>query len=244
MQFLLDGDIWAAFLTLAGLEIVLGVDNIIFLSISASRLPPEQQARARTIGLSGAMLTRIMLLLSLAFLARLTAPWVTILGQDLSGHAFILLLGGLFLMAKSTLEMHEQLDGAKDAAASGSAPRRASFYAVIVQIMVLDIVFSLDSVITAVGMTTNIPVMVAAIVAAAVVMLFFSGVVARFVEEHATIRILALAFLILIGMSLVAESFDVHMPKRYIYFAMGFSAAVELINLRVHRRRRRAAANR
>lgn len=241
MAFLTNPDLWAAFLTLAGLEIVLGVDNIIFLSISASKLPPQQQARARTIGLAGAMLTRILLLLSLALLARLTAPWVTIAGQELSGRDFILLLGGLFLMGKSTLEIHEQLEGAAEAAEGAAAPRRASFFGVIVQIMVLDIVFSLDSVITAVGMTQNIPVMVAAIVAAVVVMMFFAGAVARFVDEHPTVRTLALAFLILIGMSLVAESFDFHVPKGYIYFAMAFSGAVELVNLQMHKRRRRAA---
>jgi predicted tellurium resistance membrane protein TerC len=241
MHFLLDADLWAAFLTLASLEIVLGVDNIIFLSISASRLPPELQGRARTIGLAGAMLTRILLLLSLAFLARLTAPWITVLGQELSGRDFILLLGGLFLMGKSTLEMHEQLEGA---GADPDAPpaRRASFYGVIVQIMILDIVFSLDSVITAVGMTKNIPVMIAAIVAAVVVMMFFSGTVARFVDAHPTIRTLALAFLILIGMSLVAESLDFHVPKGYIYFAMAFSAGVEMVNLQISQRRKRAAA--
>lgn len=241
MAFLTNPDLWAAFLTLAGLEIVLGVDNIIFLSISASKLPQQQQARARTIGLAGAMLTRILLLLSLALLARLTAPWVTIAGQELSGRDFILLLGGLFLMGKSTLEIHEQLEGAAEAAEGTAPPRRASFLGIIVQIMVLDIVFSLDSVITAVGMTQNIPVMVAAIVAAVVVMMFFAGVVARFVDEHPTVRTLALAFLILIGMSLVAESFDFHVPKGYIYFAMAFSGAVELVNLQMHKRRRRAA---
>ena len=242
MDFLFDGTIWAAFFTLAGLEIVLGVDNIIFLSISASKLPLEQQARARTIGLAGAMLTRILLLLSLAFLARMTAPWVTIFGQELSGRDFILLLGGLFLMGKSTLEIHEQLEGAADVAAGATKPRRVSFFGVISQIMILDIVFSLDSVITAVGMTKNIPVMVAAIVASVVVMMFFAGTVARFVDEHPTIRTLALAFLILIGMSLVAESFDFHVPKGYIYFAMAFSAAVEMVNLQMHKRRKRAAA--
>ncbi len=242
MDFLFDGTIWAAFLTLAGLDIVLGVDNIIFLSISASKLPLEQQARARTIGLAGAMLTRIALLLSLAFLARLTAPWVTILGNELSGRDFILLLGGLFLMGKSTLEIHEQLEGAADLAAGASKARRASFFGVITQIMILDIVFSLDSVITAVGMTQNIPVMVAAIVAAVIVMMFFASTVARFVDQHPTIRTLALAFLILIGMSLVAESFDFHVPKGYIYFAMAFSGAVEIINLQMHKRRKKAAA--
>ncbi len=240
MDFLFNPDIWAAFLTLAGLEIVLGVDNIIFLSISASKLPLEQQPRARTIGLAGAMLTRIALLLSLAFLARLTAPWVTIFHQELSGRDFILLLGGLFLMGKSTLEMHEQLEGAADAAGGATRPRQVSFVGVITQIMILDIVFSLDSVITAVGMTQNIPVMVAAIVAAVIVMMFFAGTVARFVDEHPTIRTLALAFLILIGMSLVAESFDFHVPKGYIYFAMAFSGAVEMVNLQMHKRRRKA----
>jgi predicted tellurium resistance membrane protein TerC len=242
MDFLLNPDLWAAFFTLAGLEIVLGVDNIIFLSISASKLPLEQQARARTIGLAGAMVTRILLLLSLAFLARMTAPWLTIFGQELSGRDFVLLLGGLFLMGKSTLEIHEQLEGAAEAAAGGPPPRRASFYGVITQIMILDVVFSLDSVITAVGMTKNIPVMVAAIVSAVIVMMFFAGAVARFVDEHPTIRTLALAFLILIGMSLVAESFDFHVPKGYIYFAMAFSAAVELINLQMVKRRRKGAA--
>ena len=241
MEFLFNADIWAAFFTLASLEIVHGVDNIIFLSISASRLPLEQQARARTIGLAGAMLTRILLLLSLAFLARLTAPWITVLGQELSGRDFILLLGGLFLMGKATLEMHEQLEGA---GADPEAPpvRRASFYGVIVQIMILDIVFSLDSVITAVGMTRNIPVMIAAIVAAVVVMMFFSGTVARFVDSHPTIRTLALAFLILIGMSLVAESLDFHVPKGYIYFAMAFSTGVEMVNLQMSKRRRKVIA--
>ena len=242
MDFLFDGTIWAAFFTLAGLEIVLGVDNIIFLSISASKLPLEQQARARTIGLAGAMLTRILLLLSLAFLARLTAPWVTILGNELSGRDFILLLGGLFLMGKSTLEIHEQLEGATDLAAGATKPRHASFFGVITQIMILDIVFSLDSVITAVGMTQNIPVMVAAIVAAVSVMMFFASTVARFVDQHPTIRTLALAFLILIGMSLVAEGFDFHVPKGYIYFAMAFSGAVEIVNLQMHKRRKKAAA--
>ena len=242
MDFLLNPDLWAAFFTLAGLEIVLGVDNIIFLSISASKLPLEQQARARTIGLAGAMVTRILLLLSLAFLARMTAPWLTIFGQELSGRDFVLLLGGLFLMGKSTLEIHEQLEGAAEAAAGAPAPRRASFYGVITQIMILDVVFSLDSVITAVCMTKNIPVMVAAIVSAVIVMMFFAGAVARFVDEHPTIRTLALAFLILIGMSLVAESFDFHVPKGYIYFAMAFSAAVELINLQMVKRRRKVVA--
>lgn len=241
MHDLLNTEVWAAFLTLAGLEIVLGVDNIIFLSISASRLPAAQQPRARLLGLAGAMLTRILLLLSLAFLARLTAPWVTVLGQELSGRDFILLLGGLFLIGKSTLEIHDQLEGEGEGEGDKPAARHASFSGVIVQIMLVDVVFSLDSVITAVGMTRNIPVMIAAIVAAVVVMMFASGAVSRFVDTHPTIRTLALAFLILIGMSLVAEAFDFHVPKGYIYFAMAFSSAVELINTRLRKRSRPAA---
>ena len=234
LNSLFDPEIWAAFLTLAGLEIVLGVDNIIFLSITAARLPAAQQARARTLGLAGAMLTRILLLLSLALLARLTTPWLRLAGHGFSGRDLILLGGGLFLKGKSTLEIHDQEEGAAQAAPH---PRRgARFTGVIVQIMGLDIVFSLDSVITAVGMTRNIPVMVAAIAAAVGVMMFFSGVVARFVDRHPTVRTLALAFLILIGMSLVADSLGVHVPKAYIYFAMAFSAAVELVNVRLRKR--------
>ena len=235
MSALLDFEVLAAFVTLAALEIVLGIDNIIFLSITASKLPVEQQARARTVGLAGAMLTRILLLLSLAFLARLTAPLLTVLGQELSGRDFILLLGGLFLIAKSTLEIHEQLEEQTDEQGAKTG-KQAKFWGAIVQIMILDIVFSLDSVITAVGMTNHIGVMVAAIVAAVIVMMFFAGFVARFVDEHPTIRTLALSFLILIGMSLVAESLDVHVPKAYVYFAMAFSTAVEMINLQVRKR--------
>ena len=229
VQALLEPEIWAAFFTLAGLEIVLGVDNIIFLSITAARLPAAEQGRARTLGLAGAMFTRILLLLSLAFLARLTTPWLSLAGRDLSGRDLILLGGGLFLIAKSTREMHHQVEGPGSAAQPPR--RRVSFAGAIIQIMVLDVVFSLDSVITAVGMTGNIPVMVAAIAAASAVMMFFSGVVARFVDRHPTMRTLALAFLILIGMSLVADGLGFHVPKAYIYFAMGFSGAVELFNL-------------
>jgi predicted tellurium resistance membrane protein TerC len=241
MHDLLNTEVWAAFLTLAGLEIVLGVDNIIFLSISASRLPAAQQPRARLLGLAGAMVTRILLLLSLAFLARLTNPWVTVLGQELSGRDFILLLGGLFLIGKSTLEIHDQLEGEGEGEGDKPVARYASFSGVILQIMLVDVVFSLDSVVTAVGMTRNIPVMIAAIVAAVVVMMFAAGAVSRFVDTHPTIRTLALAFLILIGMSLVAEAFDFHVPKGYIYFAMAFSSAVELINTRLRKRSRPAA---
>ncbi len=223
----------AAFLTLAALEIVLGIDNIIFLSITAAKLPPALQARGRTIGLAGAMLTRIALLLSLAALARLTSTWVTVLGEDLSGRDFILLLGGLFLIGKSAMEIREQLHGGPHAETQSGDRKYASFWSTIFQIMVLDIVFSLDSVITAVGMTKNVPVMIAAIVLAVIVMMFFSGFVSRFVDANPTVRTLALSFLVLIGMSLVAESLDFHVPKGYLYFAMAFSTIVELINLRV-----------
>lgn len=234
----LNLEILAAFVTLAALEIVLGIDNIIFLSITASKLPAEQQPRARTLGLAGAMLTRILLLLSLAWLARLTQPLVTFLGQELSGRDFILLIGGLFLIGKSAMEINEQLEAEEDhkppeAAGSGGA----RFWGAILQIMVLDIVFSLDSVITAVGMTSNVRVMIAAIIAAVGVMMFFAGAVSRFVDAHPTIRTLALSFLVLIGMSLVAESLDVHVPKGYVYFAMAFSTLVEMINLRLRKRK-------
>jgi len=235
MTVLLNAETWAAFFTLAALEIVLGIDNIIFLSISASRLPPAQQGRARTLGLAGAMLTRILLLLSVVFLARLSRPWITLFGQGFSGRDLVLLAGGLFLMAKSTLEMHGQFEPHEDAPAAAGGGN-ASFGGTIVQIMVLDLVFSLDSVITAVGMTTQVPVMIAAIVASVLVMMLFAGAVARFVDANPTIRTLALSFLVLIGMALVAEGFEFHVPKGYIYFAMAFSTAVELLNLRLRRR--------
>jgi len=239
MNTLFDAELVFAFLTLATLEIVLGMDNIIFLSIVAGKLPPEDQARARTVGLAGAMLTRILLLISLAWLARLTDTWITVFEQELSGRDLILLIGGLFLIGKSTLEIHEQLEEEENGhGAQKSGTKR--FWGAILQIMVLDIVFSLDSVITAVGMTNSLPIMIAAIVSAVVVMMFFVGAVSRFVDAHPTIRTLALSFLILIGMALVAEAFDFHVPKGYIYFAMAFSTIVEMVNLQV--RKKRAAA--
>lgn len=239
MDVLLQPELWAAFITLAALEIVLGIDNIIFLSIMANKLPQAQRARARTVGLAGAMLTRILLLMSLAWIARLTHPLFAVLGQAFSGRDLILVGGGLFLLAKSTLEIHEQLEGDLDHDLS-TGRAGAQFLSVIVQIMVLDIVFSLDSVITAVGMTQNLPVMVAAIVAAVIVMMFFAGSISRFVEAHPTIKTLALSFLILIGMALVGEGFGQHVPKAYIYFAMAFSTAVELLNMQIRKRRARA----
>jgi predicted tellurium resistance membrane protein TerC len=236
MHALTDPEIWAALLTLAGLEIVLGIDNIIFLSIMANKLPPHQRAKARIIGLAGACITRILLLLSLAFLAKLTKPLFVILGQEISGRDLVLILGGLFLIAKSTFEIHEQVEDDHQSAEAAMGKAIAGFASVIVQIMIIDIVFSLDSVITAVGMTQNIPVMVIAIMIAVAVMMFFSGPVGRFVEKHPTIKILALSFLILIGMALVGEGFDAHVPKAYIYFAMAFSLGVEMLNLRLRRR--------
>jgi predicted tellurium resistance membrane protein TerC len=232
-------ELWIALITLAALEIVLGIDNIIFLSIMANKLPEHQRARARIIGLAGACLTRVALLMSLAWLARLTEPLFHLAGHAVSGRDLILLGGGLFLLGKSALEIHEQVESTD----GGHGPEdvigkvaSVSFASVIVQIMILDIVFSLDSVITAVGMTNNVPVMITAIVIAIGVMMFFAGAVSRFVEEHPTIKILALAFLIMIGMVLVGEGMGFHVPKAYVYFAMGFSVAVEMLNIRMRKR--------
>ena len=239
MQALLEPELWAAFLTLAALEIVLGIDNIIFLSIMANKLPEHQRARARTIGLAGACITRIGLLLSLAWLAKLIAPLFTVLGEEISGRDLVLILGGLFLLWKSTVEIHESMEGPADGDASpGNMVSRTAttFAAVIVQIMIIDIVFSLDSVITAVGMTDRIGVMIAAIMTAVAAMMFFAGPISRFVEAHPTIKVLALSFLILIGVVLVGEGLDMHVPKAYIYFAMAFSVVVEMLNIRMRRK--------
>jgi predicted tellurium resistance membrane protein TerC len=237
MQALLEPDLWAALFTLAALEIVLGIDNIIFLSIMANKLPPEDRARARLIGLAGACVTRILLLMSLAFLAQMQVPLFTVFDQEISWRDIVLIVGGLFLIGKSTIEIHEHMEPGGDGYGPEDVVGRpaVSFVSVIVQIMILDIVFSLDSVITAVGMTNRIPVMCAAIVLAVIVMMFFSGPVARFVERHPTIKILALSFLILIGMALVGEGFDAHVAKGYIYFAMAFSTLVELLNMRLRK---------
>lgn len=237
MSWITDIEIWAALITLAGLEIVLGIDNIIFISIMVARLPPHQRERARVIGLAGACITRILLLLSLAFLARLTAPLFTIAGQEISGRDLVLIFGGLFLLAKATYELHEQVEGGGQETADAAIGRAvAGFASVIVQIMIIDIVFSLDSVITAVGMTQDIPVMVAAIIIAVAVMMFFAGPVGRFVDRNPTIKVLALSFLILIGMALVGEGFDAHVPKGYIYFAMAFSLGIEMLNMRIRKK--------
>ncbi len=230
LDWISNPEIWTALLTLTALEIVLGIDNIIFISILAGKLPVNQRDRARTLGLAMAMLTRIALLFSLNWVIGLTEPIFTVLDQEISGRDLILLIGGLFLLGKSTFEIHEKLEGDE---VHGTARAATSFASVIVQIMLLDIVFSLDSVITAVGMAKHIEVMVAAVVISVAIMLVASGPISHFVDQHPTVKILALSFLLLIGMSLVAESFDQHIPKGYIYFAMGFSVLVEALNLRV-----------
>jgi predicted tellurium resistance membrane protein TerC len=225
-----DPQIWIAFATLTFLEIVLGVDNVIFISILSGKLPEDQQKRARRIGLLGAMLTRIALLFSLAWIVKLTAPLFTIADTGISGRDLILIVGGLFLMGKSVYEIHDKLEGEEGHA---SAKVAASFASVIFQIMILDIVFSLDSVITAVGMVDVLWVMVAAVMVSVGIMMASAETISNFVNRHPTVKMLALSFLLLIGMSLIMEGFDQHIPKGYIYFAMGFSVFVEMINLRL-----------
>ncbi|HNK64019.1 MAG TPA: TerC family protein [Anaerolineales bacterium] len=221
---------WIALITLIVLELVLGVDNIIFISILSGKLPKEDQPRARTTGISLAVITRILLLLSLSWIISLEEPLFGLFGFEFSGHNLILLLGGLFLLYKSTSEIHDKLEGKEGHA---SAKVVANFWSVIVQIMLLDIVFSLDSVITAVGMASEIMIMIIAVVIAAGVMIFTSGPIGDFVERHPTVKMLALSFLLMIGFTLVAEGFGYHIPKGYVYFAMGFSIFVEMINLRM-----------
>jgi len=233
MEWIANPEIWIAFFTLTVLEIVLGIDNIIFISILSSKLPPESQDRARLVGLSLAMIMRVALLLSISWMATLTNPLLKLFGHGFSGRDIILLVGGLFLVAKSTHEIHGKLEGAEELS---TAKPRASFAAVIVQIVLLDIVFSLDSVITAVGMVNNIPVMVAAVIVAVIFMMFFSGPISRFVDKHPTIKMLALSFLLLIGVTLIADGCGQHISKGYIYFAMGFSVFVEMLNLKLRRK--------
>lgn len=234
MELLQDPEIWAAFLTLTALEIVLGIDNIIFISILTGRLPREQQNRARILGLSLAMLMRLALLLSLAWIMRLTTDLFEVLGEGISGRDIILLAGGAFLMAKATREVHNSLEGEDH---GHGTPAAATLGTVLVQIAIIDMVFSLDSVITAVGMVAHIEVMVAAVVVAVLVMMAAAGPIARFVENHPTIKMLALSFLILIGFTLVGEGLDFHTPKGYIYTAMAFSLGVEMLNIRAKRAR-------
>ena len=222
-----------ALVTLTALEIVLGIDNIIFISILAGKLPPDQRSRARTVGLALAMGMRVLLLISLAWIMRLTSPLFEILGQEISGRDLILGIGGLFLIWKSVHEIHERLEG--PAEGGNTAPDSITFSGVLVQIALLDIVFSLDSVITAVGMANQISIMIAAVVISVAFMMFAAGAVSDFVERHPTVKMLALSFLLMIGITLIAESLDQHIPKGYIYFAMAFSVLVETLNLRARR---------
>ena len=236
MELLTNPDTWIVLLTLTSLEIVLGIDNIVFISILAGKLPPEQRDRARKVGLLAAMGMRILLLLAIGWVVGLTQPLFEIAGREISGRDLILLGGGLFLLAKATWEIHQRLEGEEHERTAGAA---ASFGAVIAQIMILDIVFSLDSVITAVGMADEIIVMIAAVVIAVMVMLVASGPVSRLIEEHPTLKMLALSFLLLIGVVLVAEGLGQHIEKGYIYFAMGFSVLVEFLNIRATRRKKK-----
>jgi predicted tellurium resistance membrane protein TerC len=229
MDWITSPEAWVAFGTLLALEIVLGIDNVVFISILAGKLPANQQAKARYIGLALAMVTRILLLLSISWMIRLTAPLFTVFEIEISGRDLILIIGGLFLIAKSTHEIHQRLEGEQGHATARTAP---TFVSVIVQILLLDVVFSLDSVITAVGMVDQIGIMISAVVIAVIVMIGFAGAIGRFVERHPTVKMLALSFLLLIGMTLMAEGFDQHISKGYIYTAMAFSVFVEILNLR------------
>ncbi len=230
MDWLSDPNAWAALVTLTVLEIVLGIDNIIFISILADRLPRQQQGRARFLGLAIAMVSRILLLFSITWVMRLTNPWFTVMGKEISGRDLILIVGGLFLLAKSTHEIHNKLEGEEE---HGSGGGRASMASVLGQIFVLDVVFSLDSVITAVGMADRLIIMVIAVMVAVAVMMGLAGAIARFVNAHPTVKILALSFLLLIGVTLIAEGLDQHISKGYIYCPMAFSVFVEMVNLRV-----------
>lgn len=233
MENILNAQSLIAFLTLCALEIVLGVDNVIFISILSSKLPKEQQEKARKLGLGLAVVTRILLLLSLSWVIGLTAPLFTVLSEEISGRDLILLLGGLFLIGKSTHEIHQKLEADEEVTAATASSKFAS---VIMQILLLDVVFSLDSVITAVGMVSQISIMIAAVIVSTIFMMFTAKSISHFVDEHPTIKILALSFLILIGVTLIAEGLDQHISKGYIYFAMGFSLAVEAMNIRLRKK--------
>ena len=233
MEWLANPENWLALVTLTVLEIVLGIDNIIFISILVGKLPDRQQPRARRLGLFLAMFLRIGLLASLAWMVKLTAPLFTVLREEISGRDLILLVGGLFLIFKSTREIHERLEGEEG---EGNARVPASFVAVLTQILLLDIVFSLDSVITAVGMANHLAVMITAVVLAVAVMMWAAAPIGDFVARHPTIKMLALSFLLLIGLSLIAEGLDRHIPKGYVYFAMAFSIFVEMLNLRAKKK--------
>jgi predicted tellurium resistance membrane protein TerC len=236
MEWIASPEAWVALATLTALEIVLGVDNIIFISILVGRLPESQRQRGRVLGLGLAMGTRILLLLTLTWIMRLQAPLFTLASTGISGRDLILIGGGLFLIAKSTMEIHESLEGENES--ETGKPRHASFLSVIIQIGLIDIVFSLDSVITAVGLADDVAVMILAIMIAVIVMMFAAGAIGRFVDNHPTIKMLALSFLVLIGLALIGEGVDLHIPKGYIYFAMAFSVLVEMLNIRIRKSRK------
>lgn len=234
MDWITNPEIWIALTTLTALEIVLGVDNIVFISILVDKLPVTQQRKARLIGLALAMLMRILLLFSLTWIMRLTTSLFSVLDQGISGRDIILIIGGLFLLGKSTLEIHEKLEGEEQAS---SAKVKVAFASVIAQVLLLDIIFSLDSVITAIGMSSRLGVMVAAVVLAVIFMMIFSGAISLFVNRHPTVKMLALSFLLLIGVALIGDGLEMHIPKGYIYFAMAFSVLVEMLNLKLRERR-------
>jgi predicted tellurium resistance membrane protein TerC len=234
LELLTNPQAWIAFATLTALELVLGIDNIIFISILVDKLPPEKRELARRIGLFMAMFMRIGLLLVLAWIVGLVAPLFTVLGQEISGRDLILILGGLFLIWKSTGEVHQALEGEEEHAQSAV---KATFGAVILQIMIIDLVFSLDSIITAVGMVDDVKIMIAAVIASVALMMLFAGPIGRFVSDHPTIKMLALSFLVVVGVVLVAEGFDHHVPKGYVYFAMAFSLGVEMLNINMRKRK-------
>jgi predicted tellurium resistance membrane protein TerC len=233
VDWITNPESWIALVTLTALEVVLGIDNIIFISILTGKLPRHQQARARTLGLGAAMITRIALLFTLTWLMRLTTPLFSVLSLEISGRDLILIAGGVFLLAKSTLEIHDKLEGEEELP---TVKRKVSFSSVIIQILFIDIVFSLDSVITAIGMANQLAVMVVAVVIAVIFMMAFSGMVSDFVEQHPTIKMLALSFLLLIGVALIADGLGLHIPKGYIYFSMAFSVFVEMLNLKIRKR--------
>ena len=232
MEWLSDPQVWIAFLTLVALELVLGVDNVIFITILAGKLPEHQQSRARSTGIALAVVSRILLLFSLSWIIGLSTPLFTVFGVEITGRDIILILGGLFLVGKATLEIHQKLEGEEGHASTRVKP---TFASVILQVLLLDVVFSLDSVITAVGMVDQVEIMIAAVIIAAVVMIIAVGPIGDFVARHPTVKMLALSFLLLIGFTLIVEGIHQHIPKGYIYFAMGFSVFVEILNLRLRK---------
>jgi len=234
-ELLVDPNAWLAFATLAALEIVLGIDNLIFISILAGKLPAQQQARARRVGIVAALVSRLALLFALTWIMKLTAPLFALGGNEFSGKDLVLLFGGLFLIYKATREIHDKLEGSEESPA-GAAAAAKSFAAVIVQIMVIDVVFSLDSIITAVGMVDELAIMIAAVLTAVAFMLAFAGLVQGFVDRHPTLKVLALAFLLVIGVALIADGFGFHIPKGYVYCSMAFALGVEMLNIRLRRR--------